>query len=176
MSRFADGAIGEIRISGRYFVNKSLLIALAAAIFVVVGAVGALVVFMPSYEEQKTQQLAGAVREGQPEFETLTKRIVAETNEDETWFSPVGTGTIVMSVAGRIKNNSDKPLTGLEVRVSVLDLAGKVVRENTVTIVPTQQARLEPKQQMNVRVQVEGFSPDDDRASIRWKVTAIKTD
>jgi hypothetical protein len=157
-------------------VNKSLLIALAAAIVLVVGAIGALVLFMPSYEEQKTQLLSGAVREGQPEFETLTKRIVTETNEDETWFSPVGTGTVMMSIAGRIKNNSDKSLTGLEVRVSVLDLAGKVVRENTVTIIPTQQAKLEPKKQMNVRVQVEGFKPDDDRASIRWKVTAIKTE
>lgn len=156
--------------------NKSLLIALAAAMILVAGVIGALVVFMPSYEEQKTQQLAGAVREGQPEFEALTKRIVAETNEDETWFSPVGTGTVMMSIAGRIKNNTGKVITGLEVRVSVLDMAGKVVRENTVTIIPTQQAKLEPRQQMNVRVQVEGFSPDDDRASIRWKVTAIKTE
>lgn len=156
--------------------NKSLLIAIAVAVLVVVGAVGALIVFQPSYEEQKSQQLAGAVREGQPEFEALTKRIVAETDEDGTWFSPVGTGTIMMSIAGRIKNNSDKVVTGLEIRVSVLDFGGKVVRENTVTIVPTQQKRLEPKSQMNVRVQVEGFKPEDDRSSIRWKVTAIKTE
>jgi hypothetical protein len=29
---------------------------------------------------------------------------------------------------------------------------------------------------MPVKVMIEGFSKDDDRAMIRWKVTAIKTE
>lgn len=127
-------------------------------------------------EEQKERVLAGAFREGTPEFEAATKRIIAENDEENTWQSPVGTGGIMMNIAGRIRNNGDKALTGLEIRVSVLDSFGKVVKDNTLLVVPNQQKRLEPKGEMNVVVRIDGFRRDDDRARIQWKVTAIKTE
>ncbi|MBS1794471.1 MAG: hypothetical protein JSS81_11485 [Acidobacteria bacterium] len=156
--------------------NKSFAIALGIAA-VLVGA-GVLLIwkYQPSMQEQQEKVLEGAVREGSPEFAALTKRIVAETNEDKTWYSPVGTGYIMMNIAGRIRNNGDKPITGLEIKVTVVDSFDKPVRDNTVTVVPTQQKRLEPKGEMNVNVVIEGFNKDDDRARIRWKVTAIKTE
>lgn len=156
--------------------NKSFLIAILIAVLIVAGGVLLIWKLQPSMEEQKEQALAGAFREGSPEFEAITKRIVAENDEDKTWFSPVGTGYIMMNIAGKIRNNSDKTLTGLEIRVGVLDSFDKVVKENTFTVVPTQQKKLAPKQEMNVTVVIEGFKPDDDRARIRWKVTAIKTE
>ena len=107
---------------------------------------------------------------------TRISRIVAETDEDQTWFSPVGTGGIMMNIAGRIRNNSDKTLTGLEIKASVIDSFGKVVKDNTVLVVPNQKAKLAPKEQMNVTIRIDGFKRDDDRAQIRWKVTAIKTE
>ena len=156
--------------------NKTFIIAILIAVFAIGGGVLLLIKIQPSMQEQQEQALAGALREGSPEFEAITKRIVAETNKDQTWFSPVGTGTVMMNIAGKIRNYSDKTLTGLEIRVSVVDSYDKVVKDRTVVVIPTQAKRLAPKQEMDVNIAVEGFQPDDDRANIRWKVTAIKTE
>jgi len=40
--------------------------------------------------------------------------------------------------------------------------------------VPVQQALLEPGQTIPITLTLDGFSRKDDRANIRWKVTAIK--
>jgi hypothetical protein len=155
-------------------VNKTFLIAILIAVFLIGGGILLLYKFQPSMQEQQEQALTGALREGSPEFDVITKRIVAENDEDKTWFSPVGTGGIMMNIAGKIRNNSDKTLTGLEIKVAVLDSFNKVVKENTLTVVPTQRKTLEPKGEMDVTVRIDGFQPDDDRARIQWKVTAIK--
>jgi hypothetical protein len=157
-------------------VNKNFLIAFGIAAVLVAGGILLIWKFQPSMQEQQEQAFSGAVREGSPEFDTITKRIVAENDEDNTWFSPVGTGGIMMNIAGKIRNNSDKTLTGLEIKVSVLDSFKKVIKDNTIAVIPIQQKRLEPKQEMKVTVRIDGFSPDDDRAQIQWKVTAIKTE
>jgi len=157
-------------------VNKTFLIAILVAVFVIGGGVLLMMKIQPSMQEQQEQALAGAVREGSPEFDAVTKKIIAETDVDKTWFSPVGTGTVMMNIAGKIRNYNDKALTGLEIRVSVVDSLDKVVRDKTMVVIPTQLKKLEPKQEMNVNLVIEGFSPDDDRANIRWKVTAIKTE
>ena len=156
--------------------NKSFLVAILVAVLIVAGGILLIWKFQPSMQEQQEQALSGAIREGMPEFETITRRIVAENDEDNTWFSPVGTGGIMMNIAGRIRNNSDKVLTGLEIKVSVIDSFGKVIKDNTLLVVPNQKAKLAPKEQMNVTVRIDGFKRDDDRAQIRWKVTAIKTE
>ena len=156
--------------------NKSFLIAILIAVLLVGGGILIIWKLQPSMEEQQSQALSGAFREDSPEFQVITKRIIAENDEDKTWFSPVGTGGIMMSIAGKIRNNSDKTLTGLEIKVSVLDSFDKVVKDNTLTVVTTQQKKLEPEGEMNVVVRIDGFKPDDDRARIRWKVTAIKTE
>jgi hypothetical protein len=122
------------------------------------------------------QQLEGAVREGTPEFETLTKRIVIQTDENNTMQSPTGMGTITMFIRGKIRNFTGKTLTGLEIRVTVVDQLEKPVKDKTLIVVPSQQPTLETNQTMPVNVMIEGFSKDDDRAMIRWKVTAIKAE
>lgn len=156
--------------------NKTLLVAILVAVLVVAGGVLLIWKLQPSMEEQQSQALTGAVREGSPEFETLTKRVIAETDEENTWQSPVGTGGIMMNIAGRLRNNSDKVITGLEINVSVVDITGKVVKDKTLVVVPMQKKTFAPKEQINVNVRIDGFRQDDDRANIRWKVTAIKTE
>jgi hypothetical protein len=155
-------------------VNKGFLISLLIATVVVAGALGLIWKFQPSLEEQMQIVLEGAVREDSPEFAELTKRIIAENDTEKTWYSPVGTGGIMMNIAGRIKNYSDRTITGLELNVGVLDSFGKVVKDKTLIVVPIQQATLEQKGTMDVVVRIDGFAPDDDRARIQWKVTAIK--
>jgi hypothetical protein len=129
-----------------------------------------------SRQVAQQQQLEGAVREGTPEFEALTKKIVIQTDENNTMQSPTGMGTITMFIRGKIRNFTGKTLTGLEIRTTVIDQLEKPVKEKTLIVVPNQQEKLESNQTMPVSVMIEGFSKDDDRAMIRWKVTAIRAE
>jgi hypothetical protein len=155
-------------------VNKTFLIAILIAALLVGGGVILIWKIQPSMQEQQEQIFSGALREGSPEFDAVTKKIIIENDEENTMQSPIGLGTVMMSIAGKIRNNSDKTLTGLEIRVSVLDSFNKVVKDKTLIVVPIQQKKLEPKGEMNVKVRVDGFDKKDDRARISWKVTAIK--
>lgn len=156
-------------------INKIFIVAFIVAAGAVGGALW-LISLQPSMEEQIKQGIEGAVRPGSPEFEALTKRIVIQTDADRTMESPIGLGTIVMSIAGQIKNLSDKTITGLEINVSVIDTFGKPIKDKTLIVVPNQYQRLQPNEVADVVVRIDGFDPDADRANIRWKVTAIKAE
>ena len=43
-------------------------------------------------------------------------------------------------------------------------------------VVPIQDAMLSPDETIPVTITLDGFSKEDDRANIRWKVTAIKAE
>ncbi len=148
--------------------------ALGVAVLVVAGAVLVIWKIQPSTDEQKEIALEGAVREGSPEFAEITKKIIIENDPDKTWESPLGTGYVMMNIAGRVKNYSGRTVNGLEIKTSVLDISGNPVKEKSVLVVPIQQAELAPGDVMEVVVRIDGFGKDDDRARVRWKVTAIK--
>lgn len=154
-------------------INKVLVGALIAGLVIVAAIVG-LVALRPSTQQVSEQALEGAFREGSPEFAQYTKRIVAQTDENRTTQSPTGMGTIVMSIGGNIRNISGKTLTGLELKVGVVDSFNNILKEKTLIVIPKQAERLENGQNLPVQVLIEGFNKDDDRANIRWKVTAIK--
>lgn len=156
-------------------INKVLIGALIAGL-VIVGAVVGLIALKPSAQEVNNQALEGAFREGSPEFAQYTKRIIAQTDENRTTQSPTGMGTIVMSIGGNIRNITGKTLTGLELKVGVVDSFNNLLKEKTVLAIPKQAEKLENNQTLPVQVLVEGFGKDDDRANIRWKVTAIKVE
>ncbi len=156
-------------------ISKIFVVAIIIAALAVAGGVY-LLSLQPSREEQKQQSIEGAVRPGSPEFETLTKRIVIQTDEDRTMQSPIGLGTIVMSIGGEIKNLSDKTITGLEINVAVIDTFGNALKDKTLIVVPNQYTRLNPNEVADVTVRIDGFKKEDDRANIRWKVTAIKAE
>lgn len=154
--------------------NTIFLAAIGIGLVLVLGFLG-LVSLKSSTVQIQTQALEGAFREGTPEFERHTKKIVAETDENNTMESPTGMGTITMSIRGRIRNLTGKPLTGLEIKVTVIDSFEKPIKEKTTVIIPKDDVtQLESGQILPVQVTIEGFNKDDDRANIRWKVTAIK--
>jgi hypothetical protein len=154
--------------------NVIFFAAIGIGILLVLAFLG-LVSLKSSTQQIQTQALEGAFREGTPEFERYTKRIVAETDEDNTMQSPTGMGTITMSIRGRIRNLTGKPLTGLEIKVGVIDSFGNLVKEKTTVVIPRDEVtKLDAGQILPVQVTIEGFNKDDDRANIRWKVTAIK--
>jgi hypothetical protein len=157
-------------------VNKILVGAMLVAAALIAGALW-LWTFQPSFEEQKQQQqqIVGAFTEGSPEFEGYTKNLVITTDLDRTTESPLGLGTIQMNIQGDIRNKGDKIINGLEVNVSVVDTKNQTVKEKKVKVVPTNQIeKLAPGEITHVIVPMDGFSKKDDRANVRWKVTAIR--
>ena len=159
--------------------KKGINMGLLAAIGIAVLAIAAIIFVwsqMPSKLEAKQQVLDGAFREGSPEFNALNNRIVIFNDKENTMESPTGLGTITMFVRGSIRNNSDKTISALEIKVGVLDPFDKIIKEKTFTVVPKQDGSLfKPQEVMPVNVPIEGFSKEDDRARVQWKVTAIKT-
>jgi hypothetical protein len=153
--------------------TKVFLIAALIGI-VVVGTILGLVSLKKSTQQIQVDAMANAYREGSPEFERYTKKIVAETNEERTTQSPTGMGTVMMSIHGRIRNITGKTLTGLELKIGVVDSFGNVIKEKTTVVIPKEVETLEHNGVLPVQTTIEGFAKDDDRANIRWKVIAIK--
>ncbi len=155
--------------------NKILIAALTAGVLAVL-AVIALWSMKPSATQIEQDALAGAFREGTPEFANYTRKIVAQSDFDRTTKSPTAMGTISMFIGGTIRNFTGKTLTGLEIKVGVVDSFNTILKEKTVVVVPKRQETLENNQTLPVQVTIEGFDPKDDLANIRWKVTAIKVE
>jgi hypothetical protein len=156
-------------------INKVFLIGIAVGI-ALIAAVIWLFSMQPTMREQQAKLLEGFHLEGTPEFAQSTKDIVISTDFDRTTESPTGLGTIQMNIVGRIRNKGAKTFNGLEVNVGVVDRQNKVLREKRVIVVPSQYTALEPQQIALVTVTLDGFPPGEERADIRWKVTAIKTE
>jgi hypothetical protein len=127
----------------------------------------------PTIDQQTAQILAGAAREGSPEFAEVNKDIIIWT-DDETVESPTGLGTISMYIKGNVKNKGTRTISVLEVNVGVITQQNQVLREKRVVVVPIQQSVLGPGDVIPITLTLDGFDRKDDRANIRWKVTAIK--
>jgi hypothetical protein len=152
---------------------KKLFFGFIAASALVALTIG-LISLIPSQGQQESDMLKEAFREGSAEFETLTRRIIAETDYRNTMESPIPLGTVMMSVAGTLKNRSDKVITGLQVKVAVLDLKGAVIQERAMVVIPSEKAELAPGEEMKTVVRMDGFTENDGRAGVKWKVTAIR--
>ena len=81
--------------------NIMFVLAIIIGVVLVAGLLG-LVSLKKSTQQIQVDAMAGAYREGSPEFEKYTRKIIAETDADNTQWSPTGMGTIVMSVRGRV--------------------------------------------------------------------------
>ncbi len=127
----------------------------------------------PSMEDQAAAILEGSLRPGDPGFDQLSRSIIISTSP-ETVESPNAFGSISMWIVGKVKYRGDKTITGLEVNVSVIDQFNQVVKEKRVLVVPTQQPSLGPGETIPITLSIEGFKKEDDRANIRWVVTAVK--
>lgn len=130
----------------------------------------------PSIEDQTMIALNSAFKEGAPEFTDLSKDIIISTDQDNTVQSPMGLGTISMFIAGKIRNKGTETISVLEVNVAVVTQFNEVLKERRKLVVPVQQASLGPGDTVPVTITIDNFAKDDDRANIRWKVTAIKAE
>lgn len=127
----------------------------------------------PSMQDQAAAILEGSYHPGSPEFEAISKDLIFATSRD-TVESPNAFGSISMWIVGTIKNRGTRTINGLEVNVAVIDQFNEVVKEKRVLVVPTQQAHLGPGETIPITLSIEGFKKGDDRANIRWTVTAVR--
>jgi len=153
-------------------INKAFVGAIIAAL-VLIGAVIWLLSFRPSMEEQTARILAGSLHPGDAQYDELQKDIIISTDPD-TVQSPMATGKISMFIKGKIRNKGTRTITALEVSVAVVTTFNDVLRERKILVVPVQQYQLGPGDIIPITLTLDGFSREDDRANIRWKVTAIR--
>jgi len=142
---------------------------------VAIGVVIWVLSFKPPIEEQTANMLEGSYREGSPEFADLNKDIIIST-DDKTVQSPMATGKISMFIHGNIRNKGSRAISILEVNVAVVTQFNDILRERRILVVPVQQSVLSPGETIPITLSLDGFNKDDDRANIRWKVTAIKAE
>ncbi|HSK70259.1 MAG TPA: hypothetical protein VK892_01090 [Pyrinomonadaceae bacterium] len=155
-------------------ISKVFIGAFFAAVIVVIGLI-ALVSLIPTAEDTTSHALEGAYREGSPEFETLSKRIVVLTDANRLTQSQTALGSIQMNMGVKVLNRTDQTLTGLEVNAAVVDSQNQVIKDKTIQVIPRNQETLAPGEMVDLTTTIAGFDADDDRANVRWKVTAIKT-
>jgi hypothetical protein len=153
-------------------INKPLVVGALIGMVILAGAIW-LLMRQPSMEDQMANILEGSYHEGSPEFAQITKDIIISTS-DNTVQSPNAFGTISMYIAGKIRNKGDKTINGLEINVAVIDSFNQVLKEKRLLVVPTKQPQLGPGETIDVHLEIPGFDRKDDRADIRWKVTAIR--
>jgi len=153
--------------------NVGLIVGAVVGI-VAIGLVIWLASFRPSMEDQMAKILEGSYRDGSPEFAEITKDIIISTGQN-TVQSPNGFGKISMYIVGTIRNKGDRVINGLEVNCAVVTQFNEVLKERRVLVVPTKQDLLRPNETITINTQLDGFDKNDDRANIRWKVTAIRT-
>ncbi len=155
-------------------VNPIFIIGVIVGVLAI-GGVIYLLSFKPPMAEQTAKLLEGSYREGSPEFAALNKDIIIAT-DDNTVESPMGLGTVSMFIKGKVRNKGTRNISTLEVNVAVVTQKNEVLREKRILVVPIQQPILAPDQTIPITLTLDGFDRKDDRANIRWKVTAIKAD
>ncbi len=153
-------------------VNKVFIAALIIGAALIGVAVWVLS-WKPSMEVQIARVLEGSFKEGTPEYELLNKDIIIST-DDRTVQSPTGLGTISMYINGKVRNRGLRTFDILEVNVAVVTQFNEVLKERRILVVPVQQPVLGPDETIPITLTLDGFKPEDDRANIRWKVTAIR--
>ena len=154
-------------------VNKLFIVAFIAAAAIIVGLIVALS-FRPTREDGMARVLATAFHEGQAGFAELSKDIII--SNDNSIESPMATGKISMFMHGKIRNKGTRNITVLEVNAAVVTQFNDVLRERRMLVVPLQQASLGPDETIPITLTLDGFDRSDDRANIRWRVTAIKAE
>jgi hypothetical protein len=153
--------------------NKIFIVGIIVGLLAVGVAIW-LLMFKPPIDEQLAKILDSAYKEGSPEYQELNKDIVISRDEKNTVESPTGLGTISVFIRGNVHNKGTRSIDILEVKVAMVTQFNEVLKEKRILVVPVQQALLEPGQTIPITLTLDGFSRNDDRADIRWKVTAIR--
>lgn len=124
-----------------------------------------------SYSEPR---LEGALQAGQPEFEELRRHIAIEQLMGTEKVHPFDTLAVAMTAT--VRNNTGRPISGLELRGAILDSNSSSVRERTVVVIPQTQKILESGEAINTRILLDRINKDSDRAHLVLEVTGMRFD
>jgi len=119
-------------------------------------------------------QLERATRSGAPEFEQLRQWIAVEQLVTRKALHPFNDMAVAMTAT--VRNTMERTISGLEMCGAVLDAQSSGLRERIVVAIPAQQNALEPDEAINVRILLEGISPDADSADVLMEVTGVHFD
>ena len=119
-------------------------------------------------------RLESALRPGELEFEQVREQIEIAQLRGIEQVHPFN--SLAVDLTATVTNNSDRTITGLEMRGSILDAQNSTVRERTVMVIPARQTALEPGEAIGIRVLLENINKDAERADMVLEVTALRFD
>ena len=119
-------------------------------------------------------RLEGALQPGQPEFEEFRRHIAIEQVVGTEKIHPFD--RLAVAMTARVRNNTGRNISGLELRGAILDRKNSNVRERTVLVIPRQQKILESGETINTRILLDSIDKESDRAHLVLEVTAIRFD
>lgn len=137
-------------------------------------AVGIQYVTHPIVSPNVEPGLETALYSGQPEFEQFREQIAIEQLVGNEKVHPLN--NLAVEITALVKNNTDRRISGLEMRGAILDAQNSTVRERTVVVIPARQTILEADEAINVRILLENIDKDSDRAYAVMEVTGIRFD
>jgi len=153
------------------------IVILAAVITTIIalGAMGLQYVAMTQpVNSYSGPRLESALRPGELEFEQVREQIEIAQLRGIEQVHPFN--SLAVDLTATVTNNSDRTITGLEMRGSILDAQNSTVRERTVMVIPARQTALEPGEAIGVRVLLESISRDSERADMVLEVTGVRFD
>ena len=132
-------------------------------------------------DEKLEESFQGVLRASSADFEKFRDQIVLTQPEDYLVAKSLS-GGMEVTMAATVGNFTGRTIAGLEMKGSVLDAEGKVIKERTAIVVPSQSVpELENNQTVRVPLKVAGFTNEQDRnnidaglAKLKVEVTAIK--
>ena len=120
----------------------------------------------------QTARLENSIRPGSPDWDKYSKLIALDDPEADE--SKRALGDWVMTLRTTVRNFTGKTIVGLEMRGIVVDHDNKPVKERTLVIIPGRRDELAPNKTMQVALNVEGMTDNDDRANIKMEVTGFQ--
>jgi hypothetical protein len=112
------------------------------------------------------------LRAGLPGFEQYRRLINIEGLEaTQTSRAP---GDVVMELTATVRNSTGLTIKELEMRGIVFNGKRDPVGERTVSVIPAQQASLEPNETMKARIMIDGIPRKAQRKGIDMEVTGVR--
>jgi hypothetical protein len=112
------------------------------------------------------------LRAGSAGFEQYRRLIDVEGLEaTQTSGAP---GVIVMDLTATVRNSTGRTINELEMRGVVFNEKREPVGARTVSVIPKQQASLNPNETMKARIPVDGIPPGVHRKEINMEVIGLR--
>jgi hypothetical protein len=122
-------------------------------------------------------KLENAIREGDKDFDYYKQRIALEPNTDFSQDMQSISGGLSMKLVCVLRNFTGKTITGLQVVGSVVDKNGNVVKEKNAIVIPTNLIQtLDNNKSTPITIFIDGFEKSDDRANIKFRLSAVRVE